>query len=393
MENQGKAAVITLDSLLNAPLVGAEEQESSEAALEAAVNPVTEVLPGLDPLIDNIPSVEDGIKKDAAPSDQTLPGENNIEDVIPTIDPLTAEPVIDTVAEAQASLIYKNTLKSIWGDEIGSFVQEVDGEEKEFTLDDIEVDEETFADILKSKIEEIKESATRNKISAEGISEFTQKLIEVEKSGGDIRSLLEMKQTYSDPLEGLDLDNVEDQKEIILLRGTASGQNERDLKRLIKSYEEEGILDEIAQEAHTTLREAIDNAMNIELDKAKENKERAEAAFKSYKKDLKDKMSQFELKDNIKSKLVDMATKINDKGALDIDERYNEARLDPEKASRLALFLYDEEEFVKQVTKKEVQSKQLETARKLKIIPRAHNIVDPGKQAPSGKTINISQLK
>lgn len=393
MENQGKAAVITLDSLLNAPLVGAEEQESSEAALEAAVNPVTEVLPGLDPLIDNIPSVEDGIKKDAAPSDQTLPGEDNIEDVIPTIDPLTAEPVIDTVAEAQASLIYKNTLKSIWGDEIGAFVQEVDGEEKEFTLDDIEVDEETFADILKSKIEEIKESATRNKISAEGISEFTQKLIEVEKSGGDIRSLLEMKQTYSDPLEGLDLDNVEDQKEIILLRGAASGQNERDLKRLIKSYEEEGILEEIAQEAHTTLREAIDNAMDIELEKAKESRAKAEAAFKSYKKDLKDKMSQFELKDSIKSKLVDMATKINDKGALDIDERYNEARLDPEKASRLALFLYDEEEFVKQVTKKEVQTKQLETARKLKIIPRAHNIVDPGKQAPSGKTINISQLK
>ena len=393
MENQGKAAVITLDSLLNAPLVGADEQESSEAALEAAVNPVTEVLPGLDPLIDNIPSVDEGIKKDATPSDQTLPGEGNIEDVIPTIDPLTEAPVVDTVAEAQASLIYKNTLKSIWGDEIGAFIQEVDGEEKEFTLDDIEVDEETFADILKSKIEEIKESATRNKISAEGISEFTQKLIEVEKSGGDIRSLLEMKQTYSDPLEGLDLDNVEDQKEIILLRGTASGQNERDLKRLIKSYEEEGILEEIAQEAHTTLREAIDNAMNIELDKAKENKARAEAAFKSYKKDLKDKMSQFELKDNIKSKLVDMATKINDKGALDIDERYNEARLDPEKASRLALFLYDEEEFIKQVTNREVQSKQLETARKLKIIPRAHNIVDPGKQAPSGKTINISQLK
>jgi hypothetical protein len=393
MENQGKAAVITLDSLLNAPLLGAEEKETAEAALDAAVNPIVDVLPGLDPLIDNIPNVEEGLNKDATPSDPILPFED-ANNVIPVaIDPLTTEPVVDPVGEAKNSLIYKNALTSVFGNEIGAFIQEVDGEEKEFTLDDIEVDEETFADILKSKIEEIKESATRNKISIEGTSEFTQKLIEVEKSGGDIRSLLEMKQTYSDPLEGLDLDNVEDQKEIILLRGTASGQNERDLKRLIKSYEEEGILEEIAQEAHNSLREAIDSAMNAELEKSRQIKADAEAAFKVYKKDLKEKMNQFELKDNLKSKLVDLATKLNEKGGIDLDVRYNEARLNPEKASRLALFLYDEDEYIKQVTKKEIQSKQLETARKLKIIPRAHTIVDPGKPAPSGKTINISQLK
>lgn len=391
MENQGKAAVITLDSLLNAPLVGAEEKETAEAALEAAVNPVPEVLPGFDPLIDGI-KVEPGLNKDATPSDPILPTDVDPEPA--PIDPLTLEPTNEPIVEPQSSLIYKNALKSIWGDELGGFIQEVDGEEKEFTLDEIEVDEETFADILKSKIEEIKESATRNKISAEGISEFTQKLIEVEKAGGDIRSLLEMKQAFSDPLEGLDLSNVEDQKEIILLRGAASGQNERDLKRLIKSYEEEGILEEIAQEAHTTLREAIDNAMSAELLKAEAAKAEAEAAYKIYKKDLKEKMNQFELKDTIKSKLVDMATKIDNKGVLDLDVRYNEARSNPEKASRLALFLYDEEEFIKQVTKNEIKNKQLETARKLKIIPRAHSIAEPAKPAgPSGKTINISQLK
>lgn len=382
MQNEGKASVITLDSLMNAPIEMPNDKQTTEDALHAALNPAQDVLPGLDPLVDIIP---DPVVVDATPSTATP------DPIIP--EPLNDLPPAIVQTESETSKMYKSALKDIFGNDLGVFVQEVDGEEKEFTLEDIEVDHETFVDILKSKNEEIKESATRNKISVEGISDYTQRLIEVEKNGGDISGLLQMKQQLSDPLDGLDLDNPEDQKEIIFLRGAASGQNEADLKRLIKMYDMEGILEEEAQKAYTTLRTAIDAKLNEAVIQSELAKKHREEEFKTFKKQVKENLNQFQLNDKVKSKLVDLATKIDEHGQLELDIRYKEYSRDPEKAARLALMLFDEEEFIKQVTNKEVTAKQLDSARKLKIIPRSSStIVEPNKTKASERTVHLSDL-
>jgi hypothetical protein len=57
------------------------------------------------------------------------------------------------------------------------------------------------------------------------------------------------------------------------------------------------------------------------------------------------------------------------------------------------LLFLDEQEFLKQVTRKEITNEKLETARKLKLIPRASQIPDPGKTRATEKVVNISQLK
>jgi hypothetical protein len=383
MQNNGTASVITLDSLMNSPIEMPDNAGAdSLAELTRTVNHVEEVLPGLDPLEEIVPG--DGLKQDATPSD--LPP-TITPDILDTVLPEAKEEI-----ESSNSLIYKAALKEVFGNEIGAIVQEVDGEEKEFTLDEIDLDKETFADILKSKIEEIKESANRNKISVEGTSDYLQKLIEVEKNGGDISGLLQMKQQLSDPLDGLDLDNPEDQKEIIYLRGSASGQDQADLIRLIKAYEEDGILEEKAQQAYTTLRTAIDAKLNEAVLKAEMDKAAKEEEFKVYKKSVKENLSQFQLNDKVKAKLVDLATKVDEKGQLELDVRYTEARLNPEKAARLALMLFDEEEFIKQVTSKEVTAQKLEGARKLKIVPRSTSIQEPTKTRSSERTVNLSDL-
>lgn len=387
MQNNGTASVITLDSLLNSPIEMPDNAGASALEeLTKAVNKVEDVLPGLEPLDDIPGNGNDDLKKDATPSDQ-LP------DPIIIPDPLDSLPNVEEEIEPSTSIMYKEALKEVFGNELGVFVQEVDGEEKEFTLEDINVDKETFADILKSKIDEIKESANRNKISVEGTSDYLQKLIEVEKNGGDISGLLQMKQQLSDPLDGLDLDNPEDQREIIFLRGSASGQDQADLIRLIKAYEEDGILEEKAQQAYTTLRTAIDAKLNQAVMQADLDKRAKEEEFKVFKKSVKENLNQFQLNDKVKSKLVDLATKVDENGQLELDIRYKEFSRDPEKAARIALMLFDEEEFIKQVTSKEVTAKQLDNARKLKIIPRSSSIQEPVKTRASERTINISDLK
>jgi hypothetical protein len=89
---------------------------------------------------------------------------------------------------------------------------------------------------------------------------------------------------------------------------------------------------------------------------------------------------------------MDIATKQNEEGKFELDNRYNEYRMDPEKAARIALFLSDEDEFIKQVTKKAVTEKQLDTARKIKIIPRSTQIVEPKKSIASDRSVNMADL-
>lgn len=387
MPNNSKAGMVSLESLMNAPQLENVGVPAADALVNE-MNKVDDVLPGLElEPIEDIPGVESTPKAVVPPSDILDPEEKEEDDIV---DPLLEAPEVKV--DNNTSTLYRNTLKSMFGEELGAISTEIDGVEQEIALDDLELDEDTFLAIFNSKVDEIKEAANKNKISAEGISEFTRKLIEVEKNGGNTAGLLEIKQAYSDPLEGLDLDIIEDQKEVIFLRAKSAGQADADIHRLIRSYESEGILEEEAVKANTTLRNAIDAKVSEELLRAEKLARDREEGFKVYKTDFKKNLSQFELNDKIKTKLSDIALKPNAEGRYDIDDRYNEHRLDPVKAARLALYLYDEEEFLKQVTKKAVVEKQLSTALKIKIIPKSSAVAEPNRSVASERSVNISQL-
>lgn len=399
MENEGKAGVITLESLMNAEPLSSEELSDSKIALEKEMSSKEEVLPGLEDL-EGLKELEDISKEDKDDEEDKGDSEGKIkkdfkdedEDIIIIDDDKNKVGKVSS----EVSDLYKETLKNLWGaDEISTIIQVVDGEETEVSLDDIELDEETFKLINQAKIDELKEEAVKDKISINGVSEFTQALIEIDKNGGDVRSLLEVKQAYSDPLDGLDLDNPQDQAQIVYLRGLAANQNESDIKRLIKSYTEEGILEEMAQKAESELRSAVDAKIQDELRKAEEDKKEREELFKAYKKSVKEVINnKFELKDSYKNKLIDMATKIDpEKKTYELDTKYQEWRLDPDKASELALLMYDREEFIKQVTRKAVQNEKLEAARKLKIVPRSSKIPEAQKTQSSNRSVHISDLK
>lgn len=267
------------------------------------------------------------------------------------------------------SEVYKKTLKSMFGDSISSLIQEdEEGNEVEIQLDEIDVDEELFNQILQSKMEEIKEEASKDKISVAGVSDFTRDLIEIDRNGGDIAELIKVKEAYSDPLDRLDLSTEQGQMQAIYLRMLAGGQDEDTIRRLINSYKSEGVLEEIATKAEKELRDAMQQQVEHAKQVATENAERRKSLLKNYKKDIKENLSDFELNETIKNKIVTLATKEDDHGRFEIDRIYYAYREDPRKAARLALFLLDEQEYINQVTRSAVRETKLNTAKKLKIV-------------------------
>lgn len=396
MENSGKAEVITLESLLSSTEAQKSAEEiSSSNELEAKLE-LEKAFKKEDDIFTDlvIGSTEDDIKEDKQKISEvkiTEDVEEKEEEIIPTGGKAAGE---EQENETESSRLYKKALKDTWGtDEISTIVQIIDGEEVEVNIEDIDLDEETFKLITQAKIEELKEEAIKGKISADGASEFALKLLEIDKNGGEIKDLLRIKTDFLDPLEGLDTSVVEDQREIVYLRNMAAGLDEDSTLRLIKSYEEEGTLSDVAEDSYNKLREAIDKRLEDEVKISQDNKKKAEDNFKKYAADLKVELKKFELKDAAKKKIVDFATAIKENGKLAIDEVYNEWRMNPEKSSMLALFMLDEEEFISQLTSKAVRESQLNAAKKLKIIPKSNSNIEVQKTSASNKIVNISQLK
>jgi hypothetical protein len=273
------------------------------------------------------------------------------------------------VAEDAESDVYKKTLKSMFGDSIGSLIQEdEDGNEKEVSLEDITINEDLFQQIVQQKLDLIKEEASKDKISVKGVSDFAKKLIEIDRNGGDINELIKQKESYADPLDEIDFDTEEGQIQAVYLRLLAGGQDEDTIRRLIQSYKTEGSLAQKAQQAEQDLRGAVDQQLENARLAAEKSKTERKGLLKQYKKDLKENLSSFQLNDNIKNKIVTLATKEDDEGRFEMDRLYYQLRENPEKAARLALFLLDEDEYVKQVTNAVVQQKKLDSAGKLKIV-------------------------
>jgi hypothetical protein len=363
MENEEKAGLISLESLTGKEIGEANDvkKEQAEKELESKLSgkQTDSFFPGLDSFEDEVEEKEEVVDQ----NEDDEEGESEVES-----EPKVEEKEVK-VTKNESSENYKNLLKGMWGDSIGTIVQEIDGEEVEVSIDEMDIDEEMFQTIIQSKIEHEKESAGKNKISTEGISDFAKSLIEIDRNGGDISELLEMKRAYSDPLDNLDISTPDGQKQAIYLRKKAADPNQDDdeIILLIDAYEKKGILEEKAEIAEKELRDAFEMQVEARKKAAIDAQEARKKMLEDYRKDLKGQVSnQFTLNDTVIKKLVNIATKSDDEGRFELDSRYSEYRRDPQKAARLALFLLDEEEYIKQVSSKEVKNEKLKSA-KLKL--------------------------
>jgi hypothetical protein len=303
-----------------------------------------------------------------------------------------------SLKEKEQSDFYKRSLKAMFGDTISHIIEDDGkGNEVEVSLEDAIVTEEFYNQIVKSKLEDIKEEASKDKISTVGVSDFARDLIEIDRNNGDISELLKAKEAYSDPLDKLDLTTEQGQSQAVFLRMMASGQDEDTTRRLIQSYKAEGILEDKALEAETELKEAIQLQVEKAKETAKAKTEQRKAALKDYKKDIKGSLERYQLNDNVKNKVVILATKEDENGRFELDKVYYQHRENPQDAADLALFLLDKEEFIKQVTNKAVSDTKLKTAKKLRVVTDgggSPTLVDnQGKKGRGGNTISLESLQ
>jgi flagellar hook-basal body complex protein FliE len=270
--------------------------------------------------------------------------------------------------QGEESEFYRKALRNLFGDSVDVLtVLDENDQEVEVSLDDIDINDEYFREIVQGKLDLDKQEVLKGKVDITGNSDFAIKLLEIDKNGGDISQLLQYKEAYTDPLAELDLDNVQDQKEAIFLRSKAKGLSDLEIKALISGFEKDGNLKEAAEISKRELEEAVNKLTEQRLQQSEELKKKAEEADKEYRKKMKEASSSFQIKDSVRDKIVNIATKKNDKGSYDIDELYFEAVKDPEKAFRLALFLLDENEYNSQVSSSKVTEEQIKTANRVRI--------------------------
>jgi hypothetical protein len=255
--------------------------------------------------------------------------------------------------------LLRNQLKKL---NIESVVQTVEGEEVETSIDEIDITDELFADLVQNYIEAEKEKATADKISINGVSDITKALIEIERRGGDTSQVLAHKSNYLDPLDQLDLETTAGQKKAIALYLTANGKDQEDIDLRLRNYEQQGQLEEKATEFSEQIRKAVSDFAIQQEAAAVENEKKVREQFKVYKKTLKDALgTTFELNDTVKNKLVDFATKAGEGNRFEFDIALMNVRRDPALSAELALWLQDKEEYVKQITNKRVIEEKKKT--------------------------------
>ena len=286
----------------------------------------------------------------------------------------------------------KNLLLSIFDKEVPTLLQQNDeGQEVEVGIEDLDIDETLFREIIQSRMDDLKAEATEGKIPVDSISDFIQNLIEIENNGGNISQLLAERQAYSEPLDRLDLTTEEGLKQAIILKERASGTEESKIARLIRSYELDGVLEEEGQKAESDLRQALNLRVEQAKAKAQKDKEAFDNMLKTYKKGVKEGLDVYDLTDTIKNKVATVASKVEN-GQFAIDAYYFEKQKDPKEAADLALFLMDKELYNKQISNKKVQETQLRTSIKLGTIRKpteSASIVS--KATNNGGFVDLSQ--
>ena len=284
---------------------------------------------------------------------------------------------------------FKQVINSLVENKIFEGFDTIETEEGEISFDDFEVDENTFVDIIKSKLDEIKETAASN--TTKGLSDFTKHLLEIEKNGGNVSQALETYQNFQNPLESFDLsDEIDQQKVIFMKYHQVMGMEKDVVMDLIEGFLNKGKLEDEAIKADTEIRNAVSKQLDAINEQAKKDKEKKKENLKVYRDKLRENLNSFDINDNYKRKILDLATKEDESGNFQLDSVYYEIRNNPEKAASLILFLTDPEEYNKQITNKEVRNTQLDTFKKLKLVKRGSDNIKI--QSKDKKPVNNKDL-
>lgn len=285
--------------------------------------------------------------------DAPKPGEENTQDIIPT-----------------EQTYYKSILQDLISEgilpEIGSF----ETPEGDVSFEEMTIDKESLLSIIKQHQEDIKEELKSSSIDVNGVSEFTKKLINIEKHGGNVQQALETYQQVKHPIETLDLNDITGQKAMCYLRFKAQGIEDSIAKDLISAYEMKGILEEKAMESKEQLDDAFTKSIEQQEALAIEDEKQFKEAIKKYRTTLDSVFKEQQISDTHRRKLLDIATKQNEKGDFELDDYIENFRKNPIDAADLIMFVTNKNEFIKKKADELLKEERKSTLKKIALIPK-----------------------
>jgi len=382
-KEENESQIISLESLMaNTPIDEKGEEERLNEDLEKSLKNEKESTDLVDQYLE-----EEGIST-----------EEEVEEVkdVETDEPVEegnqeeGEEETPSQEEPEPNNFYKDTVKELFGEDQMFIQEDEDGNEVEVSIDDLDVDASTFKQLIENKIDSEKEKALEGKISSEGISDITKDLIEIDRNGGSIRDLLEYKDAYTDPLDSIDLTSEQGQIAAIelYLRGRQEPEDEISLR--IDAYKKNGLLEEKAKQFDSSIRESVKALTEKRKEEALEQKKQREELFKKYRKDLGEQIkSKFDMKESVRKRLVDNATKKEEDGEYRIDKLYKQARSNPEDMALLSLFFEDREEFFRQTTSKDLNKRRLQDQKAIRIGAKSNNKFEGSKKGKDPKKSNV----
>lgn len=350
-----KNGIVGLDDMFN--IGPGEEVYNREEDILSLSGNLDSSKTGEEPLKEGSNVIDEKEKKDDSVVDiKDNKNDNHIED-----------PKNDSHVDNVPVVDYRNVLNSLSSRGVIPDLKDVvfSGENgEELTIEDLDfTKEDSLCDVIATIIENQKEDIVRDKIDVGSVSDITKKLIQADKAGANIVDILKQYDTFTAPIEKLDIENKADQIKIIRhyvdLLGLPKDEADEFYKGIINKGEE--YVEAKAIKYKAELDKKMDSIIQQKTQAAAEKKAKDMEDFKKYKKDLKSSIqAKYQLNDNMVSKALDFALKSSDEnpGVTKAIQKVRDMMKNPEEAPDLIMFLMNPDEFIKQKSNQTVSEEK-----------------------------------
>lgn len=233
-----------------------------------------------------------------------------------------------------------------------------------------DLDEDRYLEILENqkafKEEELKEKYT----SVEGLDDHKKRLINIIKEGGDLTQIFQDTNSIQRPFEGVDLDDENTCANIVYRQHLANGLDEKEAVELTKLAQKDFTLDEKAKKIVGYHQSNYDKHLADTEEALKQEKIKEQEQLKSYRTSLLKGYKDLGIQDNQVKKLVDLATKENNEGVLEVDSLYEKMMENPETAQELIFFLADKENYLKLKSLDIKRKDNIQTYKTISFVPK-----------------------
>lgn len=275
------------------------------------------------------------------------------------------KPAAPTATSSYSSILKYKLESGEWDDMVVDFGE---GEKKLSEIEDM--DEGTFKDLQKAIAEEKKKDFDSKYLEVDGLDDTKKKLINIIKNGDldQVKDLFENPATLKEPFEGYDPDNDKHNEQVLRWFYISRGDSEEEAELLVKQAKQNLSLDNKAQQVVGAQRNAFKEKLEKREAELLKEKQQEVDNIKDFRKNLTSSLKEEGLTETLIRKFVDVATKKDSSGNLEIDTIYEETMKDPAKAKDLLYFMLDKENYLKKASTQARKETNLDTLKKINII-------------------------